>query len=114
MCAGLFYFLPQTTFPQVHKWFARLVMKDLKVHMSDATVFNAYHPDAAEVFSKHTDLSRVCTELRDRDVRAQVFTSFFLSFSANRNSLLYRELTLRSSALSNRCLHSRSRSAFKT
>lgn len=42
---------------------------DLKLGISEKTVFNEFHPDAEDYFNVTCDLKLVCEKLRDRSIR---------------------------------------------
>ena len=42
---------------------------DLKLGISEKTVFSEFHPDAEDLFNVTCDLKLVCEKLRDRNVR---------------------------------------------
>ncbi|KAF7730847.1 hypothetical protein EC973_001365 [Apophysomyces ossiformis] len=43
----------------------RIILKDLKIGMSENSVFDVYHPQARELFSVCSSLEKVCKDLRD-------------------------------------------------
>ncbi|CAB3983648.1 DNA ligase 4 [Paramuricea clavata] len=51
------------------KWLIRMIMKELKVGISDKSIFDVYHPDAMDVFNVCSILSKVCQDLKDPTVR---------------------------------------------
>lgn len=55
--AEIFNTLVQSYTALENKWIVRIINKDLKVGMSENSVFPCYHPDALELFN-------VCSELR--------------------------------------------------
>ena len=44
-------------------------MADLKLGMSEKTVFSEFHPDAEDLFNVTCDLKLVCEKLHDRNTR---------------------------------------------
>lgn len=63
------------------KWIIRIILRDLKLGMSENTVLAAFHPDALDLYHVCSDLQRVCRELKDRSVRLaehaiQIFAPF--------------------------------------
>eukprot|EP00850_Spirogloea_muscicola_P005410 SM000024S07872 [mRNA] locus=s24:969298:977321:- [translate_table: standard] len=51
------------------KWLICIILKDLKLGVSEKTVFSAFHPDAEDLFNVTCDLKLVCQKLSDRSVR---------------------------------------------
>ena len=51
------------------KWLVLIIMKDLKLGTSEATVLKDFHPDAKELFDVCCDLRNVCETLKDRTRR---------------------------------------------
>ncbi|CAG8658863.1 19827_t:CDS:10, partial [Dentiscutata erythropus] len=47
------------------KWIIRIILKELKIGMSEKTIFSAFHPDASSLFNVCSDLRKVCSELQD-------------------------------------------------
>uniref|UniRef100_A0A8C5EWY9 DNA ligase n=1 Tax=Gopherus evgoodei TaxID=1825980 RepID=A0A8C5EWY9_9SAUR len=63
------------------KWLIRMIIKDLKLGVSQQTIFSLFHPDAAELYSITTDLEKVCRQLHDpsvslSDVSIMLFSAF--------------------------------------
>ncbi|XP_007891664.1 DNA ligase 4 [Callorhinchus milii] len=63
------------------KWLIRMILKDMKLGISQQTIFQLFHPDAAELHSVTTDLERVCKQLHDpnvslSDVSIMLFSAF--------------------------------------
>ncbi|GFR84311.1 DNA ligase [Elysia marginata] len=63
------------------KWLIRMVMKELKMGLSQASVLSVYHPDAEELYNVNNNLEKVCRELRDPETRGheigvKVFSPF--------------------------------------
>ncbi|CAM0137506.1 unnamed protein product [Umbelopsis sp. WA50703] len=48
-----------------HRWLIRMILKDLKIGMSESSVFDVYHPQAKELYSVTSDLKKVCEKLQD-------------------------------------------------
>ncbi|KAI8578405.1 hypothetical protein K450DRAFT_247763 [Umbelopsis ramanniana AG] len=48
-----------------HQWLIRTILKDLKIGMSETSVFDVYHPQAKELYSVTSDLKKVCEKLQD-------------------------------------------------
>eukprot|EP00850_Spirogloea_muscicola_P019235 SM000186S04153 [mRNA] locus=s186:138690:147447:- [translate_table: standard] len=51
------------------KWLICIILKDLKLGVSEKTVFSELHPDAEDLFNVTCDLKLVCQKLSDRSVR---------------------------------------------
>ncbi|SCV68522.1 BQ2448_643 [Microbotryum intermedium] len=47
------------------KWLIRIILRDLKLGMSERVVLGAMHPDAVDLFNTCSDILRVCWELHD-------------------------------------------------
>lgn len=63
------------------KWLIRMIIKDLKLGVSQQTLFSIFHPDAAELFNVTTDLEKVCSQLHNpsvslSDVSIMLFSAF--------------------------------------
>ncbi|KAJ3187606.1 DNA ligase (ATP) [Irineochytrium annulatum] len=50
------------------KWLARIILKDLRVGMTENSVFSVWHPEAMEMFNVTSSLARVARELLDPNV----------------------------------------------
>uniref|UniRef100_A0A1J3K4K0 DNA ligase n=1 Tax=Noccaea caerulescens TaxID=107243 RepID=A0A1J3K4K0_NOCCA len=61
--------LIQKTNAQEMKWVIRIILKDLKLGMSERSIFQEFHPDAEDLFNVTCDLKLVCEKLRDRHQR---------------------------------------------
>lgn len=67
--------------PIEQKWLIRMIMKELKIGLSQASVLSVYHPDAEELYNVNNNLEKVCRLLRDPNTRAyeigiEVFSPF--------------------------------------
>ncbi|KAI9090279.1 ATP dependent DNA ligase domain-containing protein [Phlyctochytrium arcticum] len=51
--------------PLEQMWAARMILKDLKLGISENSVFSIWHPDAMDQFNVTSDLAKLCRELRD-------------------------------------------------
>lgn len=60
--------LRQTTASE-QKWLVRMILKEMKMGLSEKSVLSSYHPDAQDVFDVTSSLSRVCRELKDPKLR---------------------------------------------
>ncbi|KAJ7344499.1 hypothetical protein JRQ81_000449 [Phrynocephalus forsythii] len=63
------------------KWLIRMILKDLKLGISQQTIFSIFHPDAAELHNVTTDLEKVCRQLHNpsvflSDVSITLFSAF--------------------------------------
>ncbi|KAI8338401.1 ATP dependent DNA ligase domain-containing protein [Chlamydoabsidia padenii] len=52
-----------TAFEQ--RWLIRIVLKDLKMGMSENSVFDVFHPQARELYSVCSNLKKVCDDLQN-------------------------------------------------
>ena len=41
------------------KWLIRMILKDMKIHMSQATIFKLFHQDAEDLFNVKMSLEKV-------------------------------------------------------
>ncbi|KAE8651679.1 hypothetical protein Csa_021363 [Cucumis sativus] len=51
------------------KWIVMIILKDLKLGVSEKSIFHEFHPDAEDLFNVTCDLKLVCEKLRDRRQR---------------------------------------------
>jgi DNA ligase-4 len=49
--------------PEQMKWFVRIIMKDLKLIMSEKALLKVFHPDAEESMNANADLKKVLTTI---------------------------------------------------
>ncbi|KAL8152343.1 hypothetical protein V2J09_010103 [Rumex salicifolius] len=61
--------LIRKTNAQEMKWIIMILLKDLKVGVSEKSIFQEFHPDAEELFNVTCDLRLVCEKLCDRSQR---------------------------------------------
>ncbi|KAG5006171.1 hypothetical protein JHK85_024713 [Glycine max] len=61
--------LIQKTNAQKMKWIIMIILKDLKLGISEKSIFHEFHPDAEVLFKVTCDLKLVCEKLRDRNQR---------------------------------------------
>lgn len=54
---------------QEMKWIVMIILKDLKLGISEKSIFHEFHPDAEDLFNVTCDLKLVCEKLRDRSQR---------------------------------------------
>jgi DNA ligase-4 len=53
------------------KWIVRIILKELKIGMSEKTILSNFHPDALELFNVSSNLRTVCKELKNPTTRIQ-------------------------------------------
>ena len=53
-----------------HNWLVRIILKDLRFHMTEDTLLELFHPDAKKMFSECCDLKKVCDTLLDPGERS--------------------------------------------
>ncbi|GJN26520.1 hypothetical protein PR202_gb14455 [Eleusine coracana subsp. coracana] len=51
------------------KWLLMIILKDLKLGISEKSIFHEFHPDAEDLFNVTCDLKFVCEKLNDRSQR---------------------------------------------
>ncbi|KAB1200254.1 putative DNA ligase 4 [Morella rubra] len=51
------------------KWIIMIILKDLKLGISEKSIFHEFHPDAEDLFNVTCDLKLVCEKLRNRSQR---------------------------------------------
>ncbi|XP_028079718.1 DNA ligase 4 isoform X2 [Camellia sinensis] len=61
--------LIKKTNAQEMKWIVIIILKDLKLGVSEKSIFHEFHPDAEDLFNVTCDLKLVCEKLRDRNQR---------------------------------------------
>nr|XP_043622118.1 DNA ligase 4 isoform X2 [Erigeron canadensis] len=61
--------LIRNTNAQEMKWIVMIILKDLKLGISEKSIFHEFHPDAEDLFNVTCDLKLVCERLRDRRQR---------------------------------------------
>ncbi|KAF6155628.1 hypothetical protein GIB67_034723 [Kingdonia uniflora] len=54
---------------QEMKWIVMIILKDLKLGVSEKSIFHEFHPDAEDLFNVTCDLKLVCEKLKDRNQR---------------------------------------------
>ncbi|XP_050216618.1 DNA ligase 4 [Mercurialis annua] len=54
---------------QEMKWIIMIILKDLKLGISEKSIFKEFHPDAEDLFNVTCDLKLVCEKLKDRSQR---------------------------------------------
>ncbi|KAJ3319713.1 DNA ligase (ATP) [Boothiomyces sp. JEL0866] len=62
-------------------WIIRIVLKDLRLSMTEATILPLYHPDAYNLFQVCNNLKQICTDLADLNTKIErypfkLFTPF--------------------------------------
>ncbi|XP_062077386.1 DNA ligase 4 [Humulus lupulus] len=61
--------LIKKTNAQEMKWIIMIILKDLKLGISEKSIFHEFHPDAEDLFNVTCDLKLVCEKLSDRSQR---------------------------------------------
>ncbi|XP_052777625.1 DNA ligase 4-like [Mya arenaria] len=51
------------------KWLTRMIVKELKIGLSQASVLSVFHPDAEEFYNVNNNLEKVCRMMHDPSVR---------------------------------------------
>jgi len=64
-----------------NKWIVKIILKALKMGMTEGSVLQCLHPDANDVYNVSSDIVKICTELTDPNVRSteksiKLFSSF--------------------------------------
>uniref|UniRef100_A0A8C5LLV9 DNA ligase n=1 Tax=Leptobrachium leishanense TaxID=445787 RepID=A0A8C5LLV9_9ANUR len=77
---SLLHLIAHTT-AQEQKWLIRMIIKDMKLGLSQQTIFSTFHKDATELHNVTTDLEKVCQQLHDpsvclSDVSISMFSTF--------------------------------------
>ncbi|XP_072034969.1 DNA ligase 4-like [Amphiura filiformis] len=74
--------LLKTTSALEQKWLIRIIMKDIKVGLSQASIFHVFHPDAEDYFNVTNSMAKLCSVLRDPETRMDdVAMTVFSPFS---------------------------------
>jgi DNA ligase-4 len=55
--------------PRNIKWLIQIILKDLKLGISDNHVLNCYHDDGADFYATNSNLKRMCEVLRNPQVK---------------------------------------------
>jgi DNA ligase-4 len=63
--------LLHSTSASMQKWLVRIILKDLKIGVSEKSLLKFLHPDALGQYNVHSNLRKVCDELTDRSVRSE-------------------------------------------
>lgn len=66
---SVFSSLIKKTNAQEMKWIVMIILKDLKLGISEKSIFQEFHPDAEDLFNVTCDLKLVCEKLKDRTQR---------------------------------------------
>ncbi|EPS70380.1 hypothetical protein M569_04378, partial [Genlisea aurea] len=61
--------LIRKTNAQEMKWIVMIILKDLKLGLSEKSIFHEFHPDAEDLFNVTCDLKLVCEKLQNRSQR---------------------------------------------
>lgn len=59
----------QHTTPIEHKWLVRIILRDLKIGLSEKTILGQLHDDAVDYFNVTSNLKKVCEDLKDKTIR---------------------------------------------
>ncbi|XP_068249304.1 DNA ligase 4 [Palaemon carinicauda] len=63
------------------KWLIRVLLKDMRLGIGQGTIFNAWHPDAKDLYDVNNSLEKVSVTLRDPSVRLhEIEVSLFSAF----------------------------------
>ncbi|XP_070569622.1 DNA ligase 4-like [Ptychodera flava] len=74
--------LLRNTTAKEQKWLIRMIMKELKVGLSQSSILSTFHQDGEEFFNVTNNLAKVCSDLRDPKVRLnEIAISMFSPFS---------------------------------
>ena len=61
------------------KWLIRMIVKELKIGLSQASVLSVYHPDAEEFYNVNNNMEKVCMSLlNDAEICLNDFLCLFL------------------------------------
>lgn len=64
------------------KWLIRMIVKELKVGLSQSSVLSVYHADAEDFYNVNNNLEKVCRMLREKNVRVhEIGISVFSPFT---------------------------------
>ncbi|ORY37420.1 ATP-dependent DNA ligase [Rhizoclosmatium globosum] len=66
--------------PTEHKWLARIILKEMKLGITEKTVFDAWHPEAQDLYNITSSLARVCEDLADPSVSVISSSNVSLNF----------------------------------
>ncbi|KAG1700928.1 DNA ligase 4 [Nymphon striatum] len=61
--------LLQSTSAIEQKWLIRMILKDMRLGISEQSILNAFHVDAKDLYDVSNSLSKVCLTLKDPKVR---------------------------------------------
>ncbi|GBN59991.1 DNA ligase 4 [Araneus ventricosus] len=63
------------------KWLIRMILKDMKLGISENTILNAFHTDARDLYNVTNSLEKVCCSLKDPSARLhEIEISIFSPF----------------------------------
>lgn len=64
------------------KWLIRMILKEMKVGLSQQSILSTFHPDAEDLFNVTNNLAKVCSDLSNPAVRLnEIAISVFSPFS---------------------------------
>ncbi|KAK2168896.1 hypothetical protein LSH36_13g04032 [Paralvinella palmiformis] len=115
-------YMIQKTSAEEQKWLIRMILKEMKMGLSQQSVFSIFHQDAEDVYNVKMSLEKVCTMLRDPSIRLhEIEISIFSPFRPmlgdrgnpnkveelfNKNySILRQSLMERGSSFTNKVTH---------
>ncbi|XP_013776591.1 DNA ligase 4-like isoform X1 [Limulus polyphemus] len=76
-----FRFLTHNISSRDLKWLIRMILKEMKLGISEQTVLNTFHPDAKELFDVTSSLAKVCDRLKEPSLRLhEIEISLFSPF----------------------------------
>ena len=79
-CQGLTKLL-RNMGPVESKWMMRIILKEMRIGLSETSLFSVFHPDAEQLFNVTSSLKRVCEDLIDPnkslgEIEIKLFTPF--------------------------------------
>ncbi|KAI9346479.1 ATP dependent DNA ligase domain-containing protein [Obelidium mucronatum] len=66
--------------PLEHKWLARIILKEMKLGITEKTIFDSWHPEAQDLYNITSSLSRVAIDLADLSVSVISSSNVSLNF----------------------------------
>ncbi|ESO08239.1 hypothetical protein HELRODRAFT_75449 [Helobdella robusta] len=63
------------------EWLVRIILKEVKLGLSQKLIFSSFHPDAEELYNVKMSLEKVCRMLTDENIRLhEIEVSIFTAF----------------------------------
>lgn len=63
------------------KWLIRIILKEMKIGISENSFFSVFHADASDLFNVCSNLEKVCADLRDPSIHLnETSVSYFTPF----------------------------------